>query len=190
VNKKVIQLSLIILLVLISIIFYKTYFQKNSQTKSVKKNVEIFIENESNLIKNLRYNVNFDDNTEYFITAELSEIFYKDNSEFVKMQIVTAKFIDKDNLPLTIESDKAIYDNNNYNTKFSDNVKITYMGNIIMSEFLELNFEENIITIRNNVVYEGIQGHLRSDNIMINLITKKTEIFMNDDKDKIKIESK
>ena len=188
-NKKIIQLLLFLILIIISIIFYLNYFQKNSQTKSVKK-IEIFIENESNIIKNLRYNVNFDNNTEYFITAELSEIFYKEDSEFVKMQIVTAKFIDKDNLPLTIESDKAIYDNNNYNTKFSDNVKITYMGNIIMSEFLELNFEENIITIRNNVVYEGIQGHLKSDNIMINLITKKTEIFMNDDKDKIKIESK
>ena len=189
-NKKIIQLSLIILLIFISIIFYKTYFQKEPRTKSLEKNAEVLIENESNLIKNLRYNVNLDDNTEYFITAELSEIFYKDDSEFVKMQVVTAKFIDQDNLPLTIMSDNAIYDNNNYNTKFSDNVKITYLGNIITSEYLELNFEKNIVTIRNNVVYEGIQGHLKSDNIMINLLTKKTQIFMNDDKDKIKIESK
>ena len=189
-NKKIIQICLVILLIFISIIFYKTYFQKNSQTKSSEKNEEVFIENESNLIKNLRYNVNFDDNTKYLITAELSEIFYKDESEFVKMQLVTAKFTDQDNLALAIKSDNAIYDNNSYNTKFSKNVKITYLGNIITSEYLELNFEENIVTIQNNVVYEGIQGHLKSDNIVINLITKKTEIFMNDDKDKIKIESK
>jgi Organic solvent tolerance protein OstA len=190
VNKKIIQLSLFFLLVLISIIFYKSYFQNISEKKIEKKvEKEILIENQNNLIKNLRYNVNFDNNTQYFITAELSELFYQETSEFVKMQKVIAKFINEENIPLVIESDNAIYNNTNYNTKFSNNVKITYLGNLITAENLDLNFSKNIITIQNNVVYEGVQGLLKADNIKINLITKKIEIFMNDSKNKVKINS-
>ena len=190
-NKKIIQLSLFFLLVLISIIFYKSYFQNISKEKKEKKEEkEILIENQNNLIKNLRYNVNFDNNTQYFITAELSEIFDQEGSEFVKMQIVIAKFIDEKNIPLVIESNKAIYNNTNYNTKFSNNVVVTYLGNVITSDNLELNFAENIVTIQNNVVYEGIQGLVKSDNVMINLITKEIKIFMNDSKNKVKVKSK
>ena len=147
------------------------------------------IENQNNLITNLRYNVSFDNNTEYYITSELSEIFYNEGSEFVEMQIVFARLINEENNPLIIESNKAIYNNSNYNTEFSNSVKVTYLGNIITSENLDLNFEENIVTIRNNVIYEGIQGQVKADNVEINLITKEMKIFMNDTKNKIKIKS-
>ena len=188
-NKIFIQLSLFLLLIIISVIFYKKYFQ-SSQKVNTKVEKEILIENQNNLIKNLKYNVNFENNTQYFITAELSELLYKDGSEFVKMQTVIAKFIDENNIPLIIESDSAIYNNTNYNTNFSENVKIIYLGNTILAENLELNFVENIVTIRNNVVYEGTQGLVKTDNIIINLITKKVEIFMNNSEDKVMINSK
>ncbi len=189
-NKKIIQLLLFILLVIISIIFYRNYFIISSDIKTEKQEEKILIENQNNLIKNLRYNVNFDNNTQYFITAELSEIYYQDQSEFVKMQIVIAKFINEENIPLIIESDNAIYNNSNYNTKFANNVKISYLGNIITSENLDLNFAENIVTIQNNVIYEGNQGLVKADNALINLTTKEIEIFMNNEKDKVKINSK
>ena len=51
------------------------------------------------------------------------------------MQTVFAKFIDEKNLSLIITSDNAIYNNSNYNTKFSNNVKITYLNNEITPEF-------------------------------------------------------
>ena len=70
------------------------------EIRKVKK--EILIENQNNLIKNLRYNVKFDNNTQYSITADLSEIFYKDDIEFVRMQTVFTKFIDEKNLSLII----------------------------------------------------------------------------------------
>ena len=35
-----------------------------------------------------------------------------------------------------------------------------------------LNFEENIVTISDNIVYEGIQGFVKADNIKIDLISK------------------
>ena len=67
---------------------------------------------------------------------------------------------------------------------------MTYLGNLITAENLNLNFTENIVTIKNNVVYEGIQGQLKSDNVTINLLTKETEIFMDDIKNKVIVESK
>ena len=190
-NKKYIQLFLLFLLILISFFFYNKYFKindKDGNQESKKK--EILIENQNNLIKNLRYNVKFDNNTQYSITADLSEIFYEDDIEFVRMQTVFAKFIDEENLSLIISSDNAIYNNSNYNTKFSNNVKITYLNNEITSQNLNLNFEENVVTIYNDVIYEGLQGLLKADNVVINLITKEINLFMNNSKNKVKVESK
>ena len=106
------------------------------------------------------------------------------------MQIVYARITDENGISLIIESDNAVYNNTNYNTKVHNNVRVTYLGNLITAENLNLNFTENIVTIKNNVVYEGIQGQLKSDNVTINLLTKETEIFMDDIKNKVIVESK
>ena len=190
-NKRYIQLFLIFLLILISFFFYKKYFYKDYiDEKQEKGGKEILIENENNLIKNLRYDVKFDNNRQYSITAELSEIFYRDNIEFVRMQTVFAKFVDEENVSIVIVSDNAIYNNSNYNTKFSNNVNITYLDNEITSQNLDLNFEENVVTIYNGVIFEGLQGLLKADNVTIDLITKEINVFMNDSENKVKIQSK
>jgi len=106
------------------------------------------------------------------------------------MQMVKANFIDKDNKKLTIKSGKAVYNNSNYNTRFEDDVLIEYMNNIIKSKNLELNFTENIITITENVVYEGLEGLIKADSIKIDLISKNVEISMNNLKNKVEVESK
>ena len=93
------------------------------------------------------------------------------------MQVVTAKFIDENDIPLIIKSKEAIYNNNSYDTKFSQEITINYMENVISSDNLYLNFTNNIVTIYNNVVYEGLQGLLRADNVVIDLVTKNIEIF-------------
>ena len=53
-----------------------------------------------------------------------------------------------------------------------------------------LNFEENIVLISNNIIYEGLQGIGKADKIKINLLTKNIEISMNNSKKKIEIISK
>ena len=184
--KKLFQLFLFLVLVLISIIFYNFYFSKSDTSKiDKKKENKTLIENENNLIKNLKYNVKFDNNSQYFITAELSELVYVDNIEIVKMQLVTARFIDENNIPLIIKSKEAVYNNNSYDTKFSQDITIKYMENSINSDNLYLNFTNNIVTIYNNVVYEGLQGLFRADNVVIDLVTKDIEIFMNNSKNKV-----
>ena len=190
--KKILQLSLFSILVLISYFFYIYFLKTNEQSNIIKKevNTTTLSKNQNNLIKNLKYQVKFDNNTQYIITADLSEIIYENNTEIVEMQKVTAQFIDQDNSPLIIKSDYANYNNSNYNTKFYDNVFIKYDDNSINSENLDLNFTENIAKIYNNVVYEGLSGLAKTDNIKIDLITKKVNIFMNDKKKKVELMSK
>ena len=191
--KKILQLSLLGLLILTSYIFYLYFLKINEpsigKNKSKIKN-ETLSDTQNNLIKNLKYEVKFDNKTEYIITSELSELIYEDDIEIVKMQKVTAKFTDQSNLPLIVESDYANYNNSNYNTKFYNNVVIKYDNNTINSENLDLNFTENIAKIYNNVVYDGLNGLAKTDNIKINLITKKVNIFMNDTKEKVELISK
>ncbi len=106
------------------------------------------------------------------------------------MRYVTAIFNDKDGIPLIITSQNALYNNSNYNTEFSNNVKVIYLNNMLLSEKLNINFNENIIKVYENVVYEGIQGTIKADNVILNLIDKNMEIFMQNDKEKIEITSK
>ena len=190
--KKAIQLILFSFLVIISIIFYKIYFKENEKIK-VDINVQeekLNTNSENNLIQNLKYEVKLDEDNQYIITSDLSEITYENSVEIVKMQKVVAIFIDKTNIPLIVVSDQAIYNNLNYNTKFNQNVRIEYLDNVILSDYMDLNFKNNLITINENVKYSGIQGTINADNIKIDLITKKIEIYMDDTNDNVEIATK
>ena len=190
--KKVIQLILFSFLIIISIIFYKIYFVAKEQPKvEIDIQEELQVPNtENNLIKNLKYEVKLDQDNQYIITSDLSEITYENNFEVVKMQNVTAIFIDQSNIPIIVTSDNAIYNNSNYNTKFYDNVRIEYLNNFILSDNMDLDFNNNLITINENVEYNGIQGTIIADNVKIDLITKKIEIYMDDINDNVEITTK
>ena len=188
--KRVIQLVLFLILILISIIVYFVYFSENKD-KQIKtdiiKNDQISNQTKNNLIKNLKYEVRFDQNSKYIITADLSEITYDNNVELVTMQKVIAIFIDKNNIPTIITSDKAIYNNSNYNTKFSENIQIEYIDNTILADNMDLDFSNDIIKIYENITYKGNQGTIKTDNIKIDLITKKIDIYMTNKKDNVKV---
>ena len=175
--------------ILITIFFlYKIYSEKKISTKELNtKDNKLNLNSENNIIKNLKYDVNFENGTTYNIIAELSELTYENEEEVVKMQKVIAVFINNDGIPLIIKSDNAIFNNSNYNTIFSNNVSIDYIKNLIKSEKLFLDFKNNVVTINDNIVYEGINGVGKADNIKIDLITKNVQIFMNEKNKKIEI---
>ena len=187
--KKILQIFLFLILILITLIFYREYFssQNKPQLKvSSNKENNDNANYKSNLIKNLSYNLNLQDKSKYLIFADESELLYESDVELVKMMNVTAKFIDKNNNELIINADKALFNSMSYNTNFNDNVIVNYKDDRIFSENLDLDFTENMVTIYNNVVYEGVQGLLKTDNVKIDLVTKNTEIFMNDISNKVK----
>ena len=190
--KKFLQLFLFLILILISWYSYFNYFkvEKVNNVKISDKKEISSEENSKNFIKNLKYEIKFENNAEYTLNAENSEITYKDQIEIVLMKKVNAFFINKKGLPLIIQANKAIYDNSNHNTNFYDNVEIEYLGNKISSDNLNLDFTKNIAVISNNVVYDGVNGQLKTDNIKINIDTRDIKIFMNNSNDKVKITSK
>ena len=192
-SKKILQLSLFLFLILVSVYFYNEYF-KFDEKSDVKNTTELNLEKsnstKNNLIKNLKYEIQFNDKTMYNINADSSEIKYENDDEIVSMKIVTAVLTDENNITITVTSDDAIYNSTNYNSQFNNNVKIIYLDHIILSDKMDINFDENIANIYDNVFYEGVQGTLKSDNIKINLISKDIEIFMKESNDKVKIISK
>tara|TARA_Y100001958_G_C21086815_1_gene441288 strand:- start:3 stop:578 length:576 start_codon:yes stop_codon:yes gene_type:complete len=187
--KKIVQLTLFFSVVLALIIFNKQYFSEDN-----KNTVEPLISDnqleqvsENNLIKNLKYEINLDQEKNYIITSELSEIINFNNDEIVKMKTVNAIIIDEKKIPLIIKSDNAEYNNFNFNTKFRSNVSIEYMNNRIFSDKLDLDIKNNIAKIYENVRYIGNNGTITSDNIKVNLNTKKIDIYMNNEVDEVKV---
>ena len=190
--KRIIQLILFLFIILIAYIFYTTYLDEDKKPKltSLESEKDLPISNKNNLVKNLKYDVKFEEDKKYTISSNLSEITYENNIEIVKMQKVTAIFLDETNIPLTVSADKATFNNSNYNTTFGGNVIIRYIDNIIISNKMDLNFEDSSILVYENVEYEGLQGSVKADNVKINLITKKIEIYMNNKENKIEVEKK
>jgi len=187
--KRYIQLILILILIIISFFFYKSYFLDDKKTSNEIPNADEK-NSSNNLIKNLKYEVKLDQDKQYIITADLSELTYEDDVELVNMQEVKAIFISEDNIPLTITSETAIYNSLNHNTNFRKNVQVEYLSNIIVADKMDINFQENIITIYENVKYDGLEMNMKTDNIKINLITKKIDIYMNNNSNNVEIETK
>lgn len=196
---RIIQLILSSILIIIIFVFYNKYFKQNNKAEiknalsitssSNQKEDDLVNQKENNLIKNLKYEISIRENNDYQIMSELSELTNKDGSELILMTKVTAILTDENNNSLIITSDKAVYNNTNYNTSFENNVRIQYLNNIILADNMFLDFKENFISVKNNVKYNGSLGNLEADNIKINLITKKIDLFMNNANENIVITS-
>ena len=196
---RIIQLILFSILIIIIYVFYNKYFKENHKavtdntlsitSSQIQKEDNLTNQKENNIIKNLKYEISIRENNDYQTMSELSELTYKDGAELIMMTKVTATLTDENNNSIIITSDKAIYNNTNYNTSFEDNIKIKYLNNIILADNMFLDFKENFISVKNNVKYNGSLGNLEADNIKINLITKKIDVFMNNANENIVITS-
>ena len=88
---------------------------------------------------------------------------------------------------IKIFSDSAIYNTVNFDTQFSQNIKIIYGQHKIDCEFADLIFSNNLAIFYDNVVYQNIDTKLYADKMEIDLITKDSKVYMNDIKTKVKI---
>ncbi len=64
---------------------------------------------------------------------------------------------------------------------------MTYNMHIINSDNLDLMFEKNLVVLSNNIIYKNLNTKLEADKVEVNLITKKSKIFMNNISDTVKI---
>ena len=187
--KILIQLLLFIILASTTATYY--YFYKDNKTNAnvnkINNNKEISInKNTSNLIKNIYYVSTDNMGNEFKINSETGEI-NNDNPDIVYMTNVEAiiNLINSD--PIIIRSNYAKYNKINYETNFKEDILLTYQAHRITSQNLDLSFENNLATIYNKIVYDNNNVKISADILEIDLITKNSKIFMNNEYKKIKI---
>ena len=186
-SKLLIQLSITLLIALILLVFYYFFFANdNTFVKEDKVDVDNQINNK---IVDLEYTANDIDGNSYIINSEYGEISDLDSNE-LKLQNVKAIIEIKNSESVIILSDYANYNKLTLNTYFYDNVKLTYIGHLITSDKMFLNYLNKDINIQENVVYEGYNNKLLADIIEIDLVTKFSKIYMLDKYGKVKVNIK
>ena len=179
-KKTVIQLLLIFLIFLISVFFYLEYFNDSPKTlknKVLEKKTNINQNSSSTYIDNIDY-VSFDaKGNRYNITAKQSEIKIE-NPDIMFLTDVIAYIFINDSETVKITSNFGKYNSKNYDTVFSENVIVIYPGHKITGEYLDFSFLKDLGTISKNVIYSGDKTNLFADKVEINLTTKDTKIFM------------
>ena len=188
-KKTVIQALMVLLITLISLLFYLKYFnktpkdfKKNTTKESVNKNQN----NSSTYIDDINYTSTDMRGNRYQITAEQAEVDIN-NSNVMFLENIIAYIFIKDSGTIKIISDFGKYNSKNYDTIFSKNVIIIFPENKITGDYLDFSFLNSLGTISTNVIYTGDKTDLFADKIEIDLITKDIKVFMNDNTKKILI---
>ena len=182
-------LIFIIVLVLSFFFIYSNYFQKEKNNQNLNLEVEKESSTNSNIIRDIKYSSKDIKGNEYIILADEGEIDL-DNSDIIFLKNVKAfiNLIEK-NETIRVVSDFGKYNTINYDTIFSQNVKIHYQDNTITGDYLDFSMKKNLLIISKNVVYTNPNNILKADVVQLDTITKDTKIFMHNSKDKVNIES-
>lgn len=182
-------LIFIIVLVLSFFFIYSNYFHKEKNNQNLNLEVEKESSTNSNIIRDIKYSSKDLKGNEYIILADEGEIDL-DNSDIIFLKNVKAfiNLIEK-NETIRVVSDFGKYNTINYDTIFSQNVKIQYQDNTITGDYLDFSMKKNLLIISKNVVYTNPNNILKADVVQLDTITKDTKIFMHNSKDKVNIES-
>ena len=186
-KKILIQTSLFILIILISLFFFTKYFKKES-SEIENETISNLNQNTKNSILELSYESKDNEVRKHSISA-LSRNLDTEDHNLGTIQNVSAKIILIDGNIVSIISDNAKYNSITSNTDFENNVKIKFLNHKIDCDFVKINFEKNILEAFNNLTYENIDLIMNADKIIIDLNSKDTKIFNLDEK-KIKIKKK
>ena len=178
-----------ILILIVFFLLYTKYFKKEEIVKPVTSNIEEEDFTNSNQIKDIKYSSKDLKGNEYILLSKEGEIDLN-NNDIIFLKDVTAyiKMI-KNNETITIISNFGKYNTVSYDTIFSDNVKIKYLNNQIIGDYLDFSMMKNMLIISKNVVYTNLENILKADVIELNTITKDTKIFMYNSNEKVNIES-
>ena len=112
-KKTLIQIILLIFLIVITFLFFKVYYNSNSDTSLNKENlteknkeIKEVKKDEKNLIQNISYTANNNKGDVYLLLAETGEI-YLDNPDLMFLTKVDGKITLKDGEIITVNSDFA-----------------------------------------------------------------------------------
>ena len=186
IKKIYIQLFLIFIFLTISIFIYLEYFKKAKLEIINEKKISQAINTGESLIEDLKYLSTDKEGNEYKIEAEKGNI-DKNNPDIIYLENVKAVILLQNSENILIESNYAKYNAKSYDTLFNNSVSVDYGDHVLKSEFLDLSFENNLVSVYDNVRYVSGISSLRADKAEIDILNKKTKIFMQDPNNKVQI---
>ena len=185
-KKIYIQLFLLFIFLIISLFLFLKYFKKTSFENKTNANISQTINTSESLIEDLKYLSTDKEGNEYKIEAKKGNI-DKDNPDIIYLENVKAIILLQNSENIFIESNYAKYNTKSFDTLFNDKVSIDYGEHLLKSEFLDLSFENNLVSIYDNVRYLSGISSLKADKAEIDILNKKTKIFMVNPNKKVQI---
>tara|TARA_X000000950_G_scaffold174446_1_gene212053 strand:+ start:625 stop:1215 length:591 start_codon:yes stop_codon:yes gene_type:complete len=186
-TKKIyIQLYLILILIIISLLIFFKYFKQSKLKNDLNIDVDRAINTSNSLIEDLKYLSTDKEGNKYKIEAKKGNI-DQVNPDLIFLENVKAIISLQSSEFILIESKFAKYNTKNFDTLFNDTVSVDYGEHVLRSEFLDLSFENNLVSIYENVRYQSGISFLKADKAEIDIINKKTKIFMEDPNKKVQI---
>tara|TARA_B100000131_G_scaffold313524_1_gene349021 strand:+ start:932 stop:1519 length:588 start_codon:yes stop_codon:yes gene_type:complete len=183
-KRKFFQLTLILigLFVLFFTYFFQDFKKKPILVEDKKEDVvkKDFEEGEVNKFENVEYQ-GVDNSGNRFVIGSNYAQFEEERPEIINMQEIECTFYFKDNTVLTIIADSGIFNNITNDMKFSENVKMEYLENILFSDRAIFNNYENQLLVAGNVKGENLQSKLQADELDFDLNTKNLKISMYND---------
>ena len=191
-KKTLLQLTLLLFVFAIILIFYKSYFGNVSENKIgniIKKDLnKETVKKGINQIDKVSYTTQDLEGNSYSVKSEFGE-FDQNKPDIILLTNVVATILTKNSEPITIYSKKSLYNNINYNTNFYNEVQIIYKNHRFLSNNFDLIFNEKTGTVYNNVIYKKLNTLLYADKIDIDLISKDSKIYMFDKSKKVRIKN-
>lgn len=188
--KKVIQILIILLIILISYLVLNIYFFDKKDISDLDLNENLVIEEDNlnfdNVMENLEYKSSDKSGNNYIIKAKKGKVnFEKENLLILEDVYGEIKLVGKSTI--YIYSNFAQYNRNNFDTRFYQNVLVNYEDKRFNCDNLDLFFKDNFGSMYNNVVFVDENTQINADQVNMNLLNGDINIKMFQEEKKIKI---
>jgi hypothetical protein len=188
--KKVIQILIILLIILISYLVLNIYFFDKKDISDLDLNENLVIEEDNlnfdNVMENLEYKSSDKSGNNYIIKAKKGKVnFEKENLLILEDVYGEIKLVGKSTI--YIYSNFAQYNRNNFDTRFYQNVLVNYEDKRFNCDNLDLFFKDNFGSMYNNIVFVDENTQINADQVNMNLLNGDINIKMFQEEKKIKI---
>ena len=188
--KKVIQILIILLIILISYLVLNIYFFDKKDISDLDLNENLVIKEDNlnldNVMENLEYKSSDKSGNNYIIKAKKGKInLEKENLLILEDVYGEIKLVGKSTI--YIYSNLAQYNKNNFDTRFYQNVLVNFEDKRFNCDNLDLFFKDNFGSMYNNIVFVDENTQINADQVNMNLLNGDINIKMFEEEKKIKI---
>ena len=188
--KKIIQILIILLIILISYLVLNIYFFNKKDISNLDLNENLVIRednlNSENIMENLEYKSSDKYGNNYIIKAKKGKVnLEKENLLILEEVYGEIKLVGKSTI--YIYSNFAQYNRNNFDTNFYQNVLVNFEDKKFNCGNLDLFFKDNFGSMYNDIVFVDKNTQINADQVNMNLLNGDINIKMFEEEKKIKI---